>query len=93
MSFLNDVAQPDPQRETTASSRSGVTAFNPSDYLLAEFEQLCSRLASMTTLERQQWFRPALRRLNAWERSTLIGALRFLISSFPKDAHEQREEA
>ena len=143
-----------------------VTSFNPSDYLLGEFEQLCGQLASMTVTalrhltgpadplrllefrvlsairekepisrrallgsmpvdesplegmldrlearklivaagdagltttqfgkalvdqvnaERQRWLKPALRRLNAWERSTLIGAMRFLIGSFPKE--------
>ncbi|HJT37614.1 MAG TPA: hypothetical protein VJ818_04245 [Actinomycetota bacterium] len=149
-----------------SSSHATVTSFNPSDYLLGEFEQLCGQLASMTVgalrhltgptdplrllefrvlsairerepvsksallaslpvdeaaldamlfrlesreliacadhtaiatttygkalveqvnVERQRWLKPALRRLNAWERSTLIGAMRFLIGSFPKE--------
>jgi hypothetical protein len=158
-----------------SSSHATVTSFNPSDYLLGEFEQLCGQLASMTVtalrhltgptdplrllefrvlsairekepiskrallgslpvdeapldgmlarlearkliaaadpgisttkfgkalvdqvnVERQRWLKPALRRLNAWERSTLIGAMRFLIGSFPKEgpAHETPEQA
>lgn len=75
MTCTNEALQP--------ASPDGVTTFIPSDYLLGEFEQLCDRLASMSKLERRQTLGPALRRLSAWERSTLIGALRFLISSMP----------
>jgi len=74
-----------------SDATAGVTTFIPSDYLLGEFEQLCATLASMTPLERRRWLGPALRRFNAWERSTLIGALRFLIASMPKD--DQQPEA
>jgi DNA-binding MarR family transcriptional regulator len=42
-----------------------------------------SALLDQVAAARQRWLKPALRGLNAWERSTLIGALRYLIGSFP----------
>jgi len=79
-------------QEAISDDTAGVTAFMPSDYLLGQFEQLCSLLAPMTEVEQQRCLKPALRRLNAWERGTLIGTLRFLIASLRKAARPKEEE-
>lgn len=79
-------------QEAITDDTVGVTAFIPSDYLLGQFAQLCSLLAPMTELEQQRCLKPALRRLNAWERGTLIGTLRFLIASMPKAAQSKGGE-
>ena len=68
---------------------STVTSFYPSDYLVGKFEQLFGYLSAMTASERRNWLRPKLRLLNAWERSTLIGAMRFLIGSLPSETTEE----
>jgi len=76
--------------EAISEETIGVTTFIPSDYLLGQLETLCGLLGPLTKQERQRRLKPGLRRLNAWERSTLIGTLRFLIASVSKDAQEQK---